>query len=236
MAIDREAMRTCLREELGCPSLTDLSDTMLNCAIDAALEMYSKHHPRIEDIEVSVPTNGIAQADRDILTVIGNSWSSRVTEGIDIDNLLGFESTRDFVATFSGFGTNDLREIGMDAYLNEIEAERAGINLPNEVRLVGNQYEFMPSPTSVTLATLRVGRLHTDATFPERHRDQLHQGAYARGMRSLAMRRYKFTAVNVGGEKLSLRSPDPLLKMAEELWEKFIRSLIPLRAAMVVSS
>lgn len=235
MSLDRADMRTCLREELGCPSTTDLSDVMLDKSIDAALAKYSKFHPRIEDITVTVTTSGIVPADEDIVAIIADSWGSRITEGIDIDNLLGFESTRDFVATFSGFGTNDIRELGMDAYLNEYEIERAADNLPAEVRLNGNQYEFMPTPTEQTVVSLRVGRLHTDATFPNRHRDELFQGAFARSLRSLALRRFKFDSVNIGGENLSLRSPGPLLELSNRLWSEFIRSLGVQRHAFVGS-
>lgn len=225
-----------IRDDLGCVSVTEVPDSTIANAIDSALCKYSAHHPLIEDIQVTVDTDGLVAAAADVLMIIADSWSSRVTEGIDIDNLLGFESTRDFVATFSGYGTNDLRELSVDAYLNEIEAERAARNLPAHVRLVGATYEFLPSPTEQRTAYLRVGKKHTATTFPDRHIEYLRQGAFARSLRALALRRHKFNSINVGGEKLAFRDTTSLMKLSIEMWREFIKSLGPMRHTQVVSS
>lgn len=229
MPLDRTEMIACVRADLGGLCGSDISDDLLNKAIDTALDCYSKHHPRLEDITVDVPANGLLDADPDVLMIVASSWGSSLNESIDVDNLLGFENARDHVASFAGFTGHDLRSLAMDEYLNQYEIEKVERQLPFEVRLNAGQYEFLPSPTgtssSVNSAQLRVGRKHTDQTFPMRHTELLRMGAVARALEMVALARYKFTSIGGGSQRLNLRNPDGLLKLAERKWKSFKSSL-----------
>lgn len=235
MAVKRTILASDIREELGCPSTMDLTTGALDGAINHAMRTYSKYVPFLKDISVTVPTNGLVKADDDVVIIIATSWSTRSSDvTFDVGTVFGFgPGTFSQQASQSFF---ELAKLNMDIFLGEYVTEQIGTSIPHEVQLSGDYYEFLPTPTSPEPAMLRVGILQTDATFPNRHYEVLKKGAAALAAKRLALRRHKFSSVNIGGESLNLSGPQTLMDVYNKEWGEFIRDLGPLRKTLMSAS
>ena len=236
MSFDRAELICEIRTELGCASIVDLSDKAIEIAIDAALLAYSKAIPVLEDIELTVPPiTGLLDAANDVLTIVSDTWTNREIPELTGLSILGPPYAEAFGISYAeGYGYGNIRNMAFGQNLNMIEMTHAQHAFPATVLLRGGKYEFLPAPEKPRTVWLRVGKKQTDATFPDRDLDILREGAVARAMRTLALRRYKYTSIKIGSESLNLRDPNPMIQEADKMWRKFLNTLGPLRSVRIV--
>ncbi len=228
---------TAIRDELGCVSTSELSDAQITSAIDCASRVYSKANPLLENIQVTVPESGMVTAADDVVIIMASSYSHRASNNFASHggDLLGFGYSGSPGSSL-GAGSNDtvsaidINKRAMDIWYNEYVSDRASDMVPLEVRLVGAVYEFNPAPSTPEEGVfLRVGKLHTFETFPNRHYEVLKEGAAWRAGRMLALSRHKFISTDIGGQKMNFRNTDNLLKYFDEKWKSWMAALGQMR-------